>query len=527
MRIPERRVGTAALLTLTLALLATWTALAGVGRAAGIPTATPTPTNTVQPWDDILVNQHGRDRGIGASNSFVQGDEIYGAYLSADDGQYYLAHSTDAGQSWLPERPIPLPGLAPHAVAYHADRDRQPPAIYVISNTGPALWLVASPDGGQSWNGPYLVYDGQPGDMGPPSLVIDDRHVLYAWWAGPQSNRFLTHSADGGQTWSNPVQVNQGYITQGGGRGRIVPFGDRLYVADSGYFPPGRTHVWFFHSDDRGQTWSTPVQVDTWWYHGGSPIAAVDRAGVLYVAWGAEMEPEPNQEEDRVLPYLARSTDEGQTWSLPVRLDDAYFCPMPLASGSVPTSLVVDETTAAIHVVLGDGRHSCFHEGSFQQDLFYTYSTDGGVTWSRNVQLNDPVVEGLCGDSSLTVQGDRLFTTFEGNAPGLPNLQYFLDIHQQPLPPRTITPTPVPTATPTPTGAPTGTPLPTATRTPTAAPTRTSTALPSATPTATGTVTPSPLPGMTPPVTPSPTPGEWRVCLPWVEKEGAAIPVLR
>src|SRR5207248_10904748 len=132
--------------------------------------------------------------------------------------------------------------------------------------------------------------------------------------------------------------------------------------------------------------------------------------------------------------------------------------------------------------------------------LFYTYSTDGGVTWAANIPVSDSF-DPQAGYPNNQKIGD--YITIVSDATG-GNVAYAATFnvnpnavggHEQdvyyvrvspsgtPTPTPTASPTPTATATATPTATPVVTATPTATATATATPTSTATGTPRATPT--------------------------------------------
>jgi hypothetical protein len=76
-----------------------------------------------------------------------------------------------------------------------------------------------------------------------------------------------------------------------------------------------------------------------------------------------------------------RSTDGGSTWSQPVALDDDD--PSQGFTSFYPQLAVAPN--GRIDVVWQDNRD----QADYRINVRYTYSTDGGETWARNVQVND------------------------------------------------------------------------------------------------------------------------------------------
>ena len=207
---------------------------------------------------------------------------------------------------------------------------------------------------------------------------------------------------------------------------------------------------------------------------------------------------------------FVRSTDGGQTFSAPHRINDD---PAPqnkwhwLGTFSVAPNGRID-------AVWYDTRNAA---NNIDSQLFYSWSTDGGVTWAPNTAVSDPF-NPQAGFPQNEKIGD--YITIVSDASG-GNVAYAATYnvnpnavggHEQDVyyvrvsPSGGSTPTPTPTATATSTASPTATVTPTATAT--ATPTGTATATPTATSTGTATVTPTPRPTPTarPHLTPRPRP---------------------
>src|SRR5262249_10749837 len=194
-------------------------------------------------------------------------------------------------------------------------------------------------------------------------------------------------------------------------------------------------------------------------------------------------------------------TDGGVTFSTPLRITDDpinqnkwhWFGTLAVAPNGRIDSVWMDTRNAP---------------NNTDSQLFYSWSTDGGVTWAPNVAVSNPFnpfegypVQNKIGDYITIVSdntgGDVAYpATFNLN----PNTgQHEEDVYYVRVSPSGV-PTPTPTVSPTPTSTPTATP--TATATPVV------TVTPSATPTATSTATPrqTPTPRFKPPPRPRPTP---------------------
>src|SRR6266404_5894720 len=174
---------------------------------------------------------------------------------------------------------------------------------------------------------------------------------------------------------------------------------------------------------------------------------------------------------------MRTSTDDGATWSAPVRVNDdtttrSQFLPY----------VALDPATGIVAVGFHDCRNDDGVSGTNNipnddAEYYGSFSTDGGVTWAPNRRLSGGFSN--ASDSSNGIDyGDyvglsalmgRLYTMWADNAncDGTnPNgtLHQF-DLYANPLLLTGGTPTPTPTASPTPTPTPTASPTPTATAT--------------------------------------------------------------
>jgi hypothetical protein len=194
---------------------------------------------------------------------------------------------------------------------------------------------------------------------------------------------------------------------------------------------------------------------------------------------------------------FARSTDGGASFSTPHRINDDptnqdkwhFFGTLSVAPNG------------RIDVVWLDTRNAANNTDS---QLFYSWSTDGGVTWAPNIAVSNSF-NPQAGFPQNQKIGDYI-TIVSDNTGG--NVAYAATYNENPNAVggheqdvyyvRVFPGGQVPTPTPTPTVTPSVTPTPTVT------PTVTPSATPSVTPTVTPTVSPTPRPTPTPRTIPTP-----------------------
>lgn len=279
-----------------------------------------------------------------------------------------------------------------------------------LSNTGGETgWLdriviQKSVDGGVTWSDgsftglnedkdqdkPWMAYDPAPGSPYKGNLYVAwTEFDIYGDPAPENRSRILCSvSNDGAETWSEPVVVSQ-YTgdcidddhTAQGAVPTTGPNGE-VYTAWS-----LNDTIWFDRSLDGGQTWlaqDIPIsnQVGGWKFNvqglnrcNGFPVTACDRnTGTIYVNWSDKK----NGIDDTDI-WLSKSTDGGNTWSAPVRVNND-----PPGRHNFLSWMAVDQVTSNLFFVFYDRRN----HADWQTDVYLAYSTDGGETFA-NLQISN------------------------------------------------------------------------------------------------------------------------------------------
>ncbi|MGB0383472.1 MAG: exo-alpha-sialidase, partial [Ardenticatenaceae bacterium] len=225
-----------------------------------------------------------------------------------------------------------------------------------------------------------------------PSLAVHANGTFYATWHENRSSNgdydiYFARSTDGGLSWSANVKVSDDTGTANQQEPNItVGANGNLYIAwqdDRN----GNPDIYFATSTDGGTTWSANVKVnddaDTAQY---DPSVAVDANGTVYATW------EDNRNADQDI-YFATSTDNGQSWSADVKINDD-------AGGTWqynPSMAVSPNNT--LYVSWADNRNG-------NQDVYFASSTNGGATWSANVKVNDDAGGAWHNNPSLAVDAN-------------------------------------------------------------------------------------------------------------------------
>ena len=264
-----------------------------------------------------------------------------------------------------------------------------------------------------------------------PSLVVDPNNPnrvyvgwrWYVWGLNMQSlpgdipfRPYFAASDDGGKTWGPPVDllaVSKGTPAYGGSspmlvvapNGNIYGFSKELLKSA----PPGQTNpnprVLMFKSTDGGKTWETGVASAGGPNLQASPEAAVDpRNGNLHVVYAvgpphtpaAQPAPAPQKV------FVITSTDEGRTWSEPTKVDDRT-APTDRGDEFYPNIQVAPNGRIDVawhdfrNDTVGPRQVGTFYRGERYWDVYYSSSTDAGATWSDNMRVTTPSIDGKAG----------------------------------------------------------------------------------------------------------------------------------
>ncbi len=299
------------------------------------------------------------------------------------------------------------------------------------------IYLARSLNGGLSWDTPskafdmYDVINKRPIDR--PWLVVDNSNtenegILYittkpAPWIAPPNRNYFKASADSGHTWTTIASLEGGThlignaiaapmaapaTTVNGKFCAIYP----SYVSSQNIYPA----YYFASSANQGQSFSystvyaaLPAANDTNFKNGYQLITHPSDANKLVF-----LTPDAQNGDADIKAF--RSSDEGQTWSSPVRVNDDA-----LANGKAQDMVWgAYNEQGNIAVTWRDRRNSGTNGfWSAGYDFYYATSTDNGQTFSPNQKLSSEFIEfdSLIAENgndfmSCTYSGDTLYSVW-------------------------------------------------------------------------------------------------------------------
>lgn len=318
----------------------------------------------------------------------------------------YVWYSEDGGRTWKEDRLKSSHGVYGDPVLmgdqegnfYYLHLSNPPSDDKSRDNWLDRIVIQKSTDGGKSWDDGSYMGLRPPKDQDKHWIAIDpESQQLYVTWtefdkygstdSTDQSRILFSTSTDGGKTWREAQAINQfdGDCIDGDdtpeGAVPAVGINGEVFVAWS-----YNEKIWFDRSTDGGKTWLEKdivlgEQPGGWAFDiagldrcNGMPVTGVDRSqsshrGTIYVNWCDQR----NGEKDTDV-FLAKSTDNGNTWSAPKRVNDDKA-----GKQQFLTWMAVDPATGYIYIVFYDRRD----QDGVYTDVFLAYSTDGGETFTN------------------------------------------------------------------------------------------------------------------------------------------------
>ncbi len=350
----------------------------------------------VDPWGCNIPGDAANEPSIAVSltdpRKMVIGWRQFNSVLS-DFREPGWAYSHDGGHTWVFRGSLD-PGVFGSDPVLAPGPDGE---IYYLSINFEQMRLFHSLDGGLTWptrtqvvpsfyDKPWMTVDGTEGVGRGNIYITSPEHV------------FL-RSADAGRNFTQYLDPHSGGFTIA-----VAPNGS-LWTSNGSFlsgFP--WEEIWVGASHNANDAASvplfeaTPITLGEYRSYGGAtgsgllgqPWVATDHSigstlGNIYALVLAGTDPRYPDATD-LDPYdvvLVRSTDHGESWSTPLRVNDDPYSPTSLQW----FNMMSVAPNGRIDVAWNDTRNSGVPNVS---ELYYSYSTDGGETFAPNIAVSIP-----------------------------------------------------------------------------------------------------------------------------------------
>ncbi len=339
----------------------------------------------------IYVNPYNTDKLIAGAN-------INNLFYSSDGGYTWTVTTLSSPTNGVWGDPVTIVDTAGNYYFFHLS---YPPAGSWIDR----IVCQKSTDEGLTWNdGSYMGLNGTKAQDKEWAVVDRTNNTIYVTWtqfdsygsSNPNhvSSILFSKSTDEGESWTPALKINKvdgdcidSDNTTEGAVPAVGPDGE-VYTAWAG--PEGLV---FDRSLDGGTTWlDEDIFIDPfpggWDYNipgimrcNGLPITVCDLSGGphhgnIYVNWSDQR----NGPDDTDV-WLARSTDGGDTWTDPIRVNDD-----PPGKQQFFTWMAIDQVTGYLWFVWYDRRN---YDNTYT-DVYMAVSTDGGETFVNFKVSDDP-----------------------------------------------------------------------------------------------------------------------------------------
>jgi len=308
-----------------------------------------------------------------AAAMIAQPDRTYGVIglYSRDGGRTWSRHdfaASEGGDVWT--------AFLPDGTA----------VLAFLAGANSELQVFRSSDGGHTWpKAPVAVASRQD----HTTQLVDRDGSLYTISAGSGHGSFgktrdavlVARSTDGGVTFAEPARVVASNLSYEANNPALL-FDGTLLIPFGDHHRPGlrrrleTSRDWLLVSNDRGKTFSEPMLIsESCDGRGGWSSLAAFRERIYHVCAARELNGI----------QLRYSDNRGEAWSEPTRLDRPSDT---TPQTRTPAIAVNRDGVVAIAWYDARGDRSTIKDNFRCQEIFFTASVDGGVTFLQEVKVS-------------------------------------------------------------------------------------------------------------------------------------------
>ncbi|HOW24315.1 MAG TPA: T9SS type A sorting domain-containing protein [Bacteroidales bacterium] len=371
-----------------------------------------TEINSTQSENSVFVNPNDNQNVLQSNNSTTNPVSVlYGAndFFTFDGGETWEGEVEGAGGENSGDPSVAISNDGRYYVGYiHSNYDQ---GVSYSTDQGQTWTAVQCAGGGYILDKNHLWIDNSPSSPYEGNL--------YSAWTNFQggsndSEIEIVRTTDGGVSYSSRLSISSAVSAGSHNQGVNIQTGPdgQVYVVWTIYdgWPTDETAMGFAKSLNGGVSYQTAhriienirgirtsetskdMRVNSF------PSMAVDisdgpNRGNIYVVWTNIGVPGTNTGPDIDI-YMIRSTDEGETWSDPIRVNQD---PSGLGNEHYFPWITCDREYGTLSVIFYDDRNV----SNTQCEVFCAVSSDGGDTWEdfrvSDVAFTPAPVDGLAG----------------------------------------------------------------------------------------------------------------------------------
>ena len=330
-----------------------------------------------------------------------EGNNVYVVWTDVTPGNQdiFFARSTNGGLTFS----------EPENISENAEQSEFPQIssegnnVYVVWHEFTAagdvdIFFARSTDRGMTFSEPENISENAGASL-LPQISSEGNNVYVVWIESTSSDVFFARSTDRGMTFSEPENIseNTGFSLQL----QISSEGNNVYVVwiDTN---PGNRQVFFARSTDGGLTFSEPDNISE--SAGDSTSLQISSEGNnVYVGWNE------NPSSDV---FSVRSTNNGLTFSEPENISET--------TGSAQGAQISSEGNN-VYVVWTE-----FTPPDFTSDIFFSVSTDGGLTFSEPENISE--IAGFSTLPQISSEGNNVYVVWQELTPDFSNAEIFFSV---------------------------------------------------------------------------------------------------
>jgi hypothetical protein len=304
---------------------------------------------------------------------------VYAGWMQYAGNHVFIAFrvSSDGGATWGTMRPLFDVNQGQYDICLVTTSSG---AVYASYMQGNHIMFQKSTDHGATFTAPIQVSGGTWADKPWIATSANGNDVYITWTT--RGNLYAVNSHNAGNTWSAPLKVtNESGMYYFSNGGTVLPNGTAVMVGseypESGNVTgqTGPIPIAVFRTTNGGTSWtrSVPDTLFTGATYATSSVTTVasDANGTLVLVYSGSLAVGGNGHV-----FVRRSTDSGATWSARTELTNS-------AGGADATSVAAaGKGNGQFAVTWMDARTGAWN-------VFYRGSTDGGSTWSADVDISD------------------------------------------------------------------------------------------------------------------------------------------